>query len=174
MVFFEKPKDYKFLYDSLQKSAAIVNQFKGLLTALVDTEQKYLSETKQSRSQILEKTALNNEDLTSARVARSEKETKFLSTRDKLKTELETEHAKFGAEKSSAVELLMSTTNKVTDSVDKLREQSESFVNRGKDAWNLHYAETETSLRQKSDDASQHVTELQGKTQQIKVSQIRV
>jgi ElaB/YqjD/DUF883 family membrane-anchored ribosome-binding protein len=80
------------------------------------------------------------------------------------------EHARFGAEKSSAVEQLLTTSGKVSDSVDKLREQSETFVNRGKDAWNLHYAETETSLRQKSDDASQHVTELQSKTQQIKVN----
>jgi hypothetical protein len=139
------------------------------LTALVDSEQKFLSETKMSRSNVLERTSLNSEDLTSLRVNRDEKETKFFSARDKLKTEMETEQARFGAEKSSAVELLLSTSAKVTDSVEKLREQSESFVNRGKDAWNLHYAETETALRQKSDDASQHVTELQTKTQQVKV-----
>jgi hypothetical protein len=57
----------------------------------------------------------------------------------------------------------------MSDSVEKVREQSETFVNRGKDAWNLHYAETETALRQKSDDASQHVTEMQAKTQSVKV-----
>lgn len=50
---------------------------------------------------------------------------------------------------------------KVSDSVEKIREQAETFVNRGKDAWNLHYAETETALRQRSDAALQHVTDLQ-------------
>ena len=139
------------------------------MTALVDTEQKYLTETKKSRTSILERTALNGDDLTAMKTNRDEKETTFFANRDKLKTELETENARFGAEKSAAIETLLSTSGKVTDTVEKLREQSESFVNRGKDAWNLHYAETETALRQKSDDSSQHVTELQTKTQQIKV-----
>ena len=139
------------------------------MAALVETEQKFLSGTKLSRSNILERTQLNAEELGLVRVNRNEKEAKFFAARDKLKTELETENARFGTEKSSAVEQLMLTAGKVSDSVDKLREQSETFVNRGKDVWNLHYSETETSLRQKSDDASQHVAELQAKTQQMKV-----
>jgi hypothetical protein len=60
------------------------------LTALVETEQKYLSETKQSRSGILERTQLNSDDLGLLRANRDEKETKFFAARDKLKTELVT------------------------------------------------------------------------------------
>ena len=140
-----------------------------MLNALVETEKKFLIETKQSRSNILERTQLNGDDLNLLRANRDEKSNKFFAARDKLKTELDTEHVRFGSEKASAVEQILSTAGKVSDSVDKIREQSETFVNRGKDAWNLHYAETETSLRQKSDDASQHVTEVQAKTQLIKV-----
>lgn len=49
----------------------------------------------------------------------------------------------------------------MSDSVEKIREQAETFVNRGKDAWNLHYAETETALRQRSDESLQHLTGFQ-------------
>jgi len=64
-------------------------------------------------------------------------------------------------EKGLAQETLGLNLAKATDSVEKIREQAETFVNRGKDAWNHHYAETETALRQRSDEALQHVTDLQ-------------
>ena len=163
------------VYDfQFQKSSAIVDQFRGLLAALVESEQQYLSETKQSRANNLQQTQLNAEDLVVLRTNRDSTEAKFSAARDKLTADLETEQSRFGSEKTSAVEQLMTSAAKVSESVDKLRQQSETFVTRGGDAWKRHCADTETSLLRKSDESTQNLAELKAKTEQIKVLNLLV
>lgn len=86
---------------------------------------------------------------------------RFFSARDKLKNELENEHNKFSSEKAIGIETLGINLSQASDSIEKIREHAEAFVSRGKDAWNLHYADTENALRQRSDESLQHVTGLQ-------------
>ena len=151
-----------------------MDQFRGLLAALVESEQQYLSETKQSRANNLQQTQLNAEDLVVLRTNRDSTEAKFSAARDKLTADLETEQSRFGSEKTSAVEQLMTSAAKVSESVDKLRQQSETFVTRGGDAWKRHCADTETSLLRKSDESTQNLAELKAKTEQIKVLNLLV
>jgi len=146
-----------------------VDQFRGLLASLVETEQKYLSETKQSRADNLRQTQLNSEDLVLLRTNRDSTEAKFSAARDKLTSELETEQSRFSSEKSLAVDQLMTSAGKVSECVDKLRDQSEVFVSRGCDAWKRHCDATETSLLQKSDASKKNVEQLKTRTEQIKV-----
>jgi len=86
---------------------------------------------------------------------------RFFSARDKLKNEIENEHNKFSSEKAIGIETLGINLSQASDSIEKIREHAEAFVSRGKDAWNLHYADTENALRQRSDESLQHVTGLQ-------------
>ena len=140
-----------------------------MLTALVEAEDKYISEIKQSRCEIIEQTDSNAEDFRSLQTHRNVHHAKSSTARDSLKLAIETEDAKFSAEKSTAVQQILATAGRVSDSVEKIREQSETFVNLGKDAWNGHYADTEASVRQKSDGTSAHVAQLHDKTKLFKV-----
>ena len=52
----------------------IVNQFKNLLTALVDSEQRFLADVKKSRLNVFDQLAKNAEDLASFQNKKQEKE----------------------------------------------------------------------------------------------------
>lgn len=70
---------------------------------------------------------------------------------------LKDESSKLMKEKSKAVEQVHTDCQIVSQAAERIKADAETFAVAGKDAWNSHYQRTESDLRTKSDDSSQHV-----------------
>ena len=72
------------------------------------------------------------------------------------------------SEKTSALDEINQAGQSASKATTVLRTDAEAFAQKAKDQWANHYARTESSLREKSDKSSAHVSTLQSMTGNVR------
>ena len=147
---------------------AFTEQMMALLKAQQVEEEKYLAARNASMMKNVQSLKESSETVEKSRASNLDLNLKS----ENLAKEFENDHKstvnKMTEIKAKAIDEIETDHEIVRQATNRIKEQAEQFVNAGKDSWNNHYEKTEAELREKSDDSSEHVKDVQAKTSEIR------
>ena len=140
----------------------------ALLKAQQLEEEKYLAGRNASMVKNVQALKDSSEVVEKSRSSALELNTKSENLAKDFETDQKSTSGKLIKIKDKAVDQVETDHEVIRQATNRIKEQAEQFVNAGKDSWNNHYETTESELRKKSDDSSQHVKEVQARTSEIR------
>ena len=157
-------EDIKATEDYMNKAKAFNDQMMSLIKARAKEEEAFLAGR---NATITKAVALNSASAEAASAAQTEAQelaVAFASLETGFKDNNDEIMMRMKAEKANTIEEINQAGAEASKATAQLRSDAEAFAQKAKDQWAGHYARTETSLREKSDKSSGHVTKVQTMT----------
>ena len=143
-------------------------QIMSLIRAKAKEEQEFLSRRNSSTTEALTITEATMEATNSAQVEAQDSTLKFVNLDGNFKNDNGEILQRMKSDKSGTMEEINQAGQAAAKATSVLRSEAEAFAQKAKDQWANHYARTEASLREKSDQSSTHVAGLQTMTGQAR------
>ena len=160
--------DIEATEEYIKKSNAFNEQIMSLLRAKAKEEQEFLTRRNSSTTEALTITEATMEATNSAQAESQESTLKFVALEGNFKNDNGEILQRMKSDKSGTMEEINQAGQAAAKATSVLRSEAEAFAQKAKDQWANHYARTEASLREKSDQSSTHVAGLQSMTGQAR------
>ena len=160
--------DIEATEEYIKKSNAFNDQIMSLIRAKAKEEQEFLSRRNSSTTEALTIAEATMEATNSAQVEAQDSTLKFVNLDGNFKNDNGEILQRMKSDKSGTMEEINQAGQAAAKATSVLRSEAEAFAQKAKDQWANHYARTEASLREKSDQSSTHVAGLQTMTGQAR------
>ena len=160
--------DIEATEEYIKKSNAFNEQIMSLIRAKAKEEQEFLTRRNSSTTEALTITEATMEATNSAQAESQESTLKFVALEGNFKNDNGEILQRMKSDKSGTMEEINQAGQAAAKATSVLRSEAEAFAQKAKDQWANHYARTEASLREKSDQSSTHVAGLQSMTGQAR------
>ena len=160
--------DIEATEEYIKKSNAFNDQIMSLIRAKAKEEQEFLSRRNSSTTEALTIAEATMEATHSAQVEAQDSTLKFVNLEGNFKNDNGEILQRMKGDKSGTMEEINQAGQAAAKATSVLRSEAEAFAQKAKDQWANHYARTEASLREKSDQSATHVAGLQTMTGQAR------
>jgi len=160
--------DSKETEEYIKKSNAFNEQMMSLIQAKAKEEESFLKSRNDSMTQGNTVAVAASEATASAQVEAKDLMRSFANLEVGFKDNQDHIMMRMKSEKTSALDEINQAGQSASKATTVLRTDAEAFAQKAKDQWANHYARTESSLREKSDKSSAHVSTLQSMTGNVR------